>query len=710
MRASISKISIFCLFAFFLTSGAFFGAGMESGARVRSHRIQIELFPDEHKLEASDEMIIASRDGDIHLYLNKKFYVSSVLVDREEVAFSFFPQGEKKTSMQTDEVDVAADFSRAGCLVFSVESGIHSVVVSYAGELFDQPSTEEFSREYVANQSSGIIDVGGSFLPPESFWYPRAGEVMTRFFTATTTPAGYETVTQGKRLVHEETEGKLKVEWSNPHPSDSLFLQAGPYDVKQDEVEGIKVYTYFFKGGEKLSDLYLKKSKFYLEMYNRLLGPYPYEKFAVVENFFETGYGMPSWTLLGKTVVRLPFIPDTSLPHEICHNWWGNGVFIDYSHGNWCEGLTVYCADYLLKKKQSADDAADYRRQINRDYSSYVRDQNDFPLTAFRSRHNPATRAVGYGKTMMVFHDLQRMLGEETFFQVLRRLKEDFLFRSASWKDVLDLFEQEGGVNPDGFYRQWVEREGAPVLHLEAVSSRPVSGGYQVKLDVLQDGETYNLNVPVSVNTASGREEHRIILERASQTFTLQCGDRPLRLEIDPKHHLFRRLFPEEIPPSIAKVFGSASQLIILGSDEEKGRLAEFREASAMINRTKTARIQTDLETQAGDFEGNSIIILGKPAESTAAADLVSEVRRPLPPSCEDSTAAHVAVYFHPADMSLGILVMGANPGSAVLDVVRKLPHYGKYSYLVFHGGQNVDRGIWAVESSPLIYVFDTPR
>ena len=58
---------------------------------------------------------------------------------------------------------------------------------------------------------------------------------------------------------------------------------------------------------------------------------------------------MPSFTLLGAKVIRLPFIVSSSYPHEILHNWWGNGVFVDVQQGNWCEGLTAYLADHLLQ-------------------------------------------------------------------------------------------------------------------------------------------------------------------------------------------------------------------------------------------------------------------------------------------------------------------------------------------------------------------------
>jgi hypothetical protein len=32
----------------------------------------------------------------------------------------------------------------------------------------------------------------------------------------------------------------------------------------------------------------------------------------------------------------------------------------------------------------------------------------------------------------------------------------------------------------------------------------------------------------------------------------------------------------------------------------------------------------------------------------------------------------------------------------------RKVPHYGKYSYLVFEDGKNIAKGSWDVLSSPL--------
>ena len=175
----------------------------------------------------------------------------------------------------------------------------------------------------------------------------------------------------------------------------------------------VEALVYLREEDDALAAKYLAATAQYLEMYRELIGPYPYGKFALVENFWETGFGMPSFTLLGPTVIRFPFILHSSYPHEILHNWWGNSVFVDYASGNWCEGLTAYLADHLIQEQRGR--GAEYRRGTLQKYRDYVKEGRDFPLGEFRSRHSAATEAVGYGKSLMGFHMLRRSIGDEAF-------------------------------------------------------------------------------------------------------------------------------------------------------------------------------------------------------------------------------------------------------------------------------------------------------
>jgi aminopeptidase N len=680
----------------------------ESGLRVESHRIAIELLPAEHGLRASDEMTLSGKTKELFFYLNKTFTVHAVLVNGKGVAFRFDTAPKLGNKILADD-NAAADFRNAGLL--QVMAGLRrsgTVKVVYSGMLNEAPAVSQFSREYVADQTAGIISTAGSFLAPESFWYPRGDEEMSRFSVETLAPAGYESVSDGSRKLHEIRAGKLAVRWENIHPVDGLYLQAAPYDVREGEIAGIKVYTYFSPGGDELAALYMEKSKKYLEFYSALLGAYPYEKFAVVENFFETGYGMPSWTLLGRAVVRLPFIPDTSLPHEICHNWWGNGVFVDYSLGNWCEGLTSFCADYLLQKQRAPGGDADYRRQVLRDYASYVRGNNDFPLAAFRARDNPASRAVGYGKSLMVFHELERQVGEEAFISGLRRLAGEWKFRRASWLDVLAIFERPGGLQPAAFYRQWVARAGAPVLRLEDVRLEAAAGRTTLMFTLSQEGEPYKLSVPLAIVTPAGTLERTVSLATARGKFRFVLDQHPLRLEIDPQNHLFRRLFPEEIPPSLARVLGAERPLIVWQAD---GAEAErYRSAAELLDKNRTALVRSAALGDSAERRDRALVLVGGPIFPGAWTSLLQPVwkRTPLAPGqAEDPALCTVTALVHPDNPDLAALVvLSAGPLANLEAVVRKLPHYGKYSYLAFLGETNIAKGIWAVTASPLIAAF----
>ena len=127
-------------------------------------------------------------------------------------------------------------------------------------------------------------------------------------------------------------------------------------------------------------------------MYEGILPAYPYPSFALVENFWETGYGMPGFTLLGPSIIRFPWILTSSYPHEILHNWWGNSVYIDTTRGNWSEGLTAYMADHVFAEQRG--EAATYRRATLKKFTDFVAGGDDVPLTDFVSRSSPATEAV----------------------------------------------------------------------------------------------------------------------------------------------------------------------------------------------------------------------------------------------------------------------------------------------------------------------------
>jgi len=566
-----------------------------------------------------------------------------------------------------------------------------------------QPTDEvRFSRENVGGEITATVGSEGIWLSGASAWLPASDGAMHAGTFTIDVPAGWFPVFSGE-IIEERTEGDRRLTtYRIDQPVDGLPLVANTFTVTERDHAGVTIRTCLLEPDPKLSELYLERTAHYLDLYADLLGPYPYRSFTTVENWFPTGYGMPGWTLLGSQVLRLPFIPYTSFGHEIAHNWWGNSVFVDPAEGNWCEGLTVWCADYLYKLQESEAAAREYRRNQLKDYAAYVggHPERDFPLAEFKARHSGATRAVGYGKSMAIWHMLEQRLGRETVLAALRQVYAEFQGRPAAWSDFFAALEQQSGEDLDQFRAQWLERTGAPVITL-AEAGRD---GDEVRVTLRQEYPAYELAVPVVIERAEGmvshQERHTVLLHDTAQTFAFDAPG-AVRVSVDPDYDLFRRLHPAEIEPTLSQVLAADSHVFVAPA---AGAMVQHaaREFAAAFCECDAPDVRTD-----GTPADGAVNVLINPSGEVLAA------RRPpglevhgdlvfldgLRYSLED----HDLVFAAPAPGGGADLVVLSRNAKRLAALGSRLGHYGKYSWLLFPAGAGrAERGNWAPADSPL--------
>jgi aminopeptidase N len=205
------------------------------------------------------------------------------------------------------------------------------------------------------------------------------------------------------RLLKEELPlargDRYRADFEFAHPADGIDLMAGPWIIREQMMaragaEPLRLRTYFTRDLDRikgLADSYLDETRAHLESYAAAIGAYPFRGFSVVASPLPTGFGMPTLTYLGAEVLKLPFIRATSLGHEILHNWWGNGVLVDYASGNWAEGLTTFMADYAYQERISAAAARALRLGWLRDFAA-VPVASRQTLASFRSRTHAQRR------------------------------------------------------------------------------------------------------------------------------------------------------------------------------------------------------------------------------------------------------------------------------------------------------------------------------
>jgi hypothetical protein len=194
----------------------------------------------------------------------------------------------------------------------------------------------------------------------------------------------------------------------------------------------------------------------------------------------------------------------------------------------------------------------------------------------------------------------------------------------------------------------------------------------------------------------------------------LAVDGKPLRIEVDPRFNLMRRLDYREIPPSLSKMFGAKKTLMILPSKADAGELAKYQELSSIWKGDRGAEFEVKLDSEIEQLPADrSVWVLGwnnlwHAAIKTGLKPYDAEISQT---TVRFGTASHdpaensfVVALRHPGNPNLALTWLSAHDAEAVAGLARKLPHYGKYSYLGFSGTEptNSEKGQWPAVDSPL--------
>lgn len=694
-RFLFSLLSLFLLFPSFIE------------ARSLHHQIKATINPLSHQIQIENIIILPEQAEDLKTK-TLEFSLHAGLNPFSTSPGLTLKQIKKDDSNPTD---IPLEHYRV-----ELAQGLTTFTLHYEGKIHHplKKEGENYGRSF--RETPGTISEAGIFLAGSTYWYPVFNETFITFDLEVHLPASWSSVSQGTRTFHKITDKSSTSRWHSPEEQEEIYLVAGQWTEYQRAAGKITAMAFLREADESLANKYLDATAQYLEMYQKLLGPYPYKKFALVENFWETGYGMPSFTLLGPKIIRMPFILHSSYPHEILHNWWGNGVYVDDEQGNWAEGLTTYLADHLIAEQREQGTRS--RRASLQKYTDYVSKGKDFPLTAFRQRESAATEAVGYGKTLMFFHMLRLELGNDIFINALRNFYRTQSFKRAGFLELQHAFSKAAKKDLSDFFRQWIEKIGAPKLAIKKTKVQRNGDEFRliVTLAQTQKAAPYSLSVPIAV-TLKGQtktEQITVSINKKEMTFSLIFPHRPIKLDIDPEFDLFRRLDRNEIPPALSLAFGATKILIVLPSNETGKLRGAYDELARGWQSSQTGKIEIQWDTEIKTLPSDRTIwLLGwknrfrknltlglKPFDVLFKSKQIQIAGKKI------EKKGHSIVFTNRNSLNPdhALTWLATDNPAAIAGLGRKLPHYGRYSYLAFKGEAptNVLKGLWPTPHSPL--------
>ncbi|WP_163559258.1 M1 family aminopeptidase [Halomonas sp. NO4] len=525
------------------------------------------------------------------------------------------------------------------------------------------------------------LSPAGSWLPADTAWYP---QFVERADAAPFALALEIQVPEGQRAVGSGSlEGEPRLDAQgyrvrHGHPrARGITVAAGPWRERTHEAEGVRLRTLFPAAlDEAFAETYLERAASHLSRFVARLGPYPFESFTVATSPAPVGVAYPGFTLLGERVVPLPFVPETSLAHELMHGWWGVAVPVAPEGGNWSEALTTYLADYHLDERRGEARATRLRWLID---LSALPASKEIALVDFQGGNDPAHRVVGYEQGAMLFHMLRQRIGGAAFDAGLRRLAERHRFEAASWENLAAAFSEASGEALDDVFAAWVARPGRPRLALDGVTYQETAAGWAVEGNLAQSGPgaPWPLQVPLVVETEAGVSRHRVVLESQQAAFTLALEEAPVALAVDPDFDLLRQL---EAAPFTLRHLALDPDSRLLALDATAAELGQ-------------GIFERSLPRAEGEGSGPRLVVGG----TGAVIDWLAAQGIEAPSLARRGRARFWTL------PNAALVAASADDRDALARLLRVMRHHQSRSYLVQGpGGETREAGTWPVEEPGL--------
>jgi uncharacterized iron-regulated protein len=242
-----------------------------------------------------------------------------------------------------------------------------------------------------------------------------------------------------------------------------------------------------------------------------------------------------------------------------------------------------------------------HRKQLLLEYGALATATNEVSLRDVRSKTDEASRAMGHAKTVLVFHLLRRMAGEEVYS---RHAGTDAVEDPVrSWDEIKGRFEKELGQDLGWFFRQWVDRKGLPELRVEHASVQRNGSRFKISFDLVQKGEVYTLDIPIFIPVIHGKGKTELVkLEAETKKVVFFVDDEPSAVVIDPEYDVPRRLTEAETPPLLAKLLSEKEPVLVTastGSEIYAGAVAAWKLRGAEERKADTIK---DADLSASSF------------------------------------------------------------------------------------------------------------
>jgi aminopeptidase N len=424
-----------------------------------------------------------------------------------------------------------------------IENQLDSISIYYQGA----PSNSGFGA-FSKTIHGGVPNIWTLSEPYGAMeWWPCKQSLVDKIDSTdiiVSSPESFRTASIGILASETVENGVRRMHWKHRFPiatylvaiSVTNYVDYSDY-LELDDGRKIKILNYVYPENLAVAQSKTPVTAEIIELYNELIGEYPFAKEKYGHAQFGWGGGMEHQTMSFMYNFNFDLIA-----HELAHQWFGDYITLGSWQDIWLnEGFATYLTGLAYEHLLDGAWWPRWKRlSVERIVSSpggsvFVTDTTSIG-TLFSGR-------LSYSKGAYVLHMLRWILGDEDFYLGMQNYFTDLEVANgfARSGQFIKHMEIAGDTTLTEFFNDWLYGEGFPVY---SASFEP-SGTNFLKIKLSQTPSHNSVNffempVPIRVYNINKTDsaDFKLVHTSNSQEFIVDPGFKVVELKIDPDYWL----------------------------------------------------------------------------------------------------------------------------------------------------------------------------
>ena len=361
-------------------------------------------------------------------------------------------------------------------------------------------------------------------------------------------PYAYEVIANGRLLEESSIDEGLKLtHWQEKAEISTkvMVIGAAKFAVKlSGMVRDIPVQAWVYPQNREEGFFDYSPAVKVLDYFDSHIGTYSYEKLANVQA--KTRYGgmeNASNIFYFENSVTGKGSIEPLIAHEIAHQWFGNSATEKDWHHVWLsEGFATYFTHLYLEHTYGVDLLRDRMKNDRQKIIDYFM-KTPVPVVNTTIRdYNKILNTNSYQKGSWVLHMLRNEIGDEVFWEGIRKYYQKYQNGNALTEDFKNEMESVSSRDLDTFFNEWIFSPGQPDLNV-SWSYKKGSKKLLVEFEQIQKESLFIFPMELRVQFANGESQNfKVNMTERSGSFLFECPELPVEFFVDPEVKLLHTI------------------------------------------------------------------------------------------------------------------------------------------------------------------------